>query len=201
MSEDRDLDKKTIIVPPNKSNGGVNKDVIKSAYLTETVSFEDLAKRFHIPALQIEQMALSENWDQLRNEYIANGINRIQHIQVKQVHKLIDIESKFKTLKIIQLEDRLKDFLAYYERFGDLKKRHPLTGEILVDQNGLPHYISIPNVTKDLADLKESVNISEGTKALLDRLEKIVNSAQLVKKDHNTIDISDYNDLFESQEN
>ncbi len=193
MEEDRDLDKKTIILPPDKRTG-VSKDVIKSAYLTEDVSFEDLADRFCIPATQIEQMAIAERWDETKKDYIVNGIQKIQNIQVKQAHKLIDIETKFKTLRIAQLEEMLSEFAAYYARYGDLKRRHPITNAILKGSDGMPMYLKVPNVTKELAELRESVTIGEGTKQLLDKLEKIVNAGAVdpIKDNKGIIDIDNY---------
>jgi hypothetical protein len=114
----------------------------------------------------------------------------------------MELENNFKKMRIIQLEKELENYLAYYARHGDFLKRHPKTGEILEDLNGIPMQIKIPNITKELNQLKESVQISEGLRGMLHRLDEIINKPDEPERaeDPDTYVVTDFKALFDEEE-
>lgn len=125
-------------------------------------------------------------------------------MQLVQAEKLMDIETKFKKIRIIQLEKTLEDYMVYYSRHGHFYKVHPVTHEILKDTNGIPIQIKIPNVGHEIAQLKESVSLSEGLKQLLGNIDSIINNGGKPKDTENLggdiIDVTDgFNNLFEKK--
>ena len=105
-------------------------------------------------------------------------------------------------MRIIQLETVLEDHLAYYARHGDFYKRHPVHGEILEDSDGIPMQIKLPNISKEIRDLKESVTMSEGVRQLLHRLDEILNTKkpEELAEDPDTFDVTEYNEIFKASE-
>lgn len=199
--EDRDFDKKLTICADN-SRHGVTLDVIKSRYIAEGLNAEQIAKECRLPVEKIQEIIEQHKLPELRKAYITEGISKIQNVQLQQSHQLMDLENNFKKLRILQIEDQLKDFVAYYNRHGDFYKRHPTTGDILKDNNGIPMQIKIPNVSRELQQLKESVTMSEGVRQLLNRLDEILQSSkpkETVQKE-DVIDLAEYEEYLKQSE-
>jgi hypothetical protein len=199
--EDRDLDKEHIIRPtirPRASSFSL--DVIKSRFITSTITAEELAEEYAITKSHALQIIEEHRLADLRKEYVREGLEKIKGIQVHQSNKLLDIELNFKRMRIIQLEAQLSDFMAYYSRNGDFKKRHPHTGEVLKDTNGIDMQIPIPNLSREINQLKEAITMSEGLKQMLTQLDDILNKkpvTQLADKDVITLSDSEFDALFE----
>lgn len=196
IDKTRQLDKVHYLVKEN-SRKMVSVEQIKSLYIAEGLSAEEIANTVGLPVLKIQDLVESHNLPELRNAYIIQGIKEIQNKQVQQAHKLLDIENNFKKLRILQLEEELKSYVAYYQRHGHFYKVHPVSGEILKDTNGIPLQIKIPNVSKEIGQLKESVTVSEGVKGVLNQLDSIINTGPKVETiyDDNIIE-ADYSTLF-----
>ena len=104
-------------------------------------------------------------------------------------------------MRLIQLENQLRDFMAYYGRHGDFYKRHPSSGEILQDTDGIPMQVYIPSVAKEIHALKESVTVSEGITKLLSQIDDIINGKkkQAEVSDAGTIDMDEVDGLFKKK--
>lgn len=198
--EDRDLDRKLKLCG---QKSGVSKvitlDQIKSLYIASGMSVQEIAETSLISEDHIQSLVNKHKLVSLREAYVREGLNKIQNKQITQAQQLLDLEVSFKKMRIIQLEDQLKDFMAYFARHGDFYKRHPLTGEILVNNNKIPLQISIPNITKEVLQLKESVTLSEGMKNLLSQIDQILNNPKPCEPvDNTTIDITKLEGIFEA---
>ena len=170
MSENRDLDKKTILCTSNsqkRNERQITVDVIKSAYICEPVTIQDLAERYKLPVSQIERHVQQGDWTSLRKEYAQKGLEMIQNEQLQQAEDLLDMERKFKQLRIVQIRQKLEEYYKYFARHGDLNRRDPISGEILHDNNKMPLQLKIPNLAREIEDLKKSVTLSEGMKKLV----------------------------------
>lgn len=175
MAEDRNKDKKHIFFNPDGSNLPVSLDIVKTVFIGEGLSAKEIAKRFDMPVDTIQRVIDQNKLEDLRAVYIRQGLTEIQNVQLTQAQKLMDMESNFKRMRLLQLEKTLEDFMAYYARHGHFYKVHPVTGEILMDTNGIPMQIRLPNVTKEIMDLKESVSLSEGLKVVLGQIDALIN--------------------------
>lgn len=204
--EDRDSDKKIFLVPstePGKAIRPISLDVIKTAYIAGGKSAEEIAKEYVLPIEQVKNLIKDHKLPELRQAFIREGLSKIQNKQLHQAERLMEIEVQFKKLRLAQLETQLEDYMAYYGRHGDLYKRHPTTGDILKDQNGIPIQILIPNVSREISQLKESVTLSEGMKSLLHQIDDIINSpkpAEYVggteEDGEDIIDMGEFDGLF-----
>lgn len=175
-------------------------ETIKTVYICEGLTPVELSKRFDLPVSFVENFIAENKLEDLRTAYVKNGLIKLQNIQIGQAEKLMDMDTQFKKMRIIQLEARLNDFLAYYAKYNHFYKIHPITGEILKDTNGIPIQIPIPNVSKEIAELKEVVSLSEGLKGLLKNIDDIINKPR-DNEDANTLDaefkdVGNFNDLF-----
>lgn len=197
MSDDREYDKKRILYPAN-SNSGVSLDVIKSKYIANGQSAEEIAEDVALPVAKIREIIENNKLPELRKAYAIQGIQKIQNTQLQQTNKLLDLENSFKKMRIIQLQEVLENHLAYYARHGDFYKRHPVHGEILKNSDGIPMQIQLPNVSRELSQLKESVTVSEGVRQLLHRLDEIINTGRPAEpaEDPDTFEITDFNEMF-----
>ncbi len=206
MNDDRDKDKIHKIYPqrgPNVprlvSSEGVSLDVIKSMFIASGLTVKEISEKTFLPVDKIEEIVNQHNLVELRKSYIVEGIREIQNTQIQQSNQLLDLENNFKKLRILQLEKELADYIAYYSRHGHFYKMHPLTGEILKDTYGIPMQIKIPNVSREIATLKESVTMGEGVRQLLTRIDDIINTG--VKKEiateipKNVVD-AEFSELF-----
>lgn len=208
--ENRDLDKKLNILPEKGAQGvpnivkkdGISLDVIKSKYIASGMTAEEIAEDVFLPVSKIKEIIESNNLPELRKAHIILGLQKIQNTQIQQSQKLLDIENNFKKMRIIQLEKVLEDHLAYYARHGDFYKRHPVHGEILKNSDGIPMQVQLPNVSRELNQLKESVTISEGVRGLLHRLDEIMNTGKPEEpaEDPDTFEVTDFNKMFEASE-
>lgn len=198
--ENRDEDKKVKILPVHGTKAprlikreGVSVDVIKSMYIASGMTPEEIAEQTYQPLEKIKDIIGQHNLPELRKAYVIEGVRKIQNVQLQQSHKLMDLENNFKKMRIVQLEKELEEYLAYYARHGDFCKRNPVTGDILKNSDGIPMQIRLPNVSKELSQLKESVTMSEGVRALLHRLDDIINSG----RPEETIDGMDKDDIID----
>lgn len=172
-------------------------ELIKSAYIVEGCSTADLAAKFHLPVVTIEKIISDNKLDTLRAAHIKHGLGQLQSMQLVQAEKLMNIETQFKRIRILQLEKSLEDYMAYYSTHGHFYKVHPITSEVLKDTNGIPIQIKIPNVSNEISQLKESVSLSEGLKQLLGQIDDIINKPKDVENlNSDVIDVTEYNDLF-----
>lgn len=173
---------------------------IKVAYIVEGCSASDLATKFYLPVQTIEKIIQDNKLDQLRAAHIKHGLAQLQSMQLVQAEKLMNLETQFKRIRIIQLEKTLEDYMAYYSKYGHFYKVHPITSEILKDTNGIPIQIKIPNVAHEITQLKESVSLSEGLKQLLSNIDDIINKPKDVETiDPNIIDVTNFNNLFQKK--
>ena len=205
MDEDRDKDKLIKLVPSPETGmqrRAVSVDVVKSAYIAEGLSEDDLAARYFLSKEAVAKIVEEHKLPELRKAYIIQGLAKIQSNQLTQAQKLLDIELDFKRLRIIQLERQLQDFLAYYSRHGDFCKRHPVSGEILKDTDGIPMQIHVPNVTREIAQLKESVTLSDGMKKLMAEIDSIINAKPKGQSidPNDTLDMTEIDGIFRKKE-
>lgn len=203
MDDDqRDSDKLFKLVPAQetgKARHPVTLDVLKSAYIAQGLSVAQIAERYFLSESQVQKIVDDAKLPELRRAYIREGLSKIQNEQVNQAQRLLDVELNFKRLRIVQLEKQLEDFLAYYARHGDFCKRHPVSGEILRDTDGIPMQIHVPNVAREIAQLKESVTLSDGLKQLLTELDEIINGkpkGEAVGDDANIVEMEELDGLF-----
>lgn len=169
---------------PDKFKQRVTLENIKNTYICEGLTPQELANRFFLPIESIEKFIADNKLDELRASHIKHGLALLQNVQLTQAEKLISLENSFKRMRILQLEKTLQDYMAYYSKFGHFYKVHPITSEILTDVNGIPMQIKIPNVSKEILELKESMNLSEGLKLLLSQIDDIINKP----KDEETLE-------------
>lgn len=200
MDDQRDKDKSFKLVPSpetGKSRIPVSLDVLKSAYIAEGLNVTQIAERYFLSEGAVQKIVDEAKLPELRKAYVREGISKIQNEQVNQAQKLLDIELNFKKLRITQLEKQLEDFLAYYGRHGDFYKRHPVSGEVLKDTDGIPMQIHVPNVSREIAQLKESVTMSDGLKKLMTELDEIINGGRKGEAvGDNVIDMDEVDGLF-----
>lgn len=196
--DNREEDKKFFLVPEK----GVRKpkvslDVVKSIYIAEGLSPQEIANRYDISVNQVQNLVDEYKLPELRKAYLINGIKNIQNTQIQQSEKLMNLDNGFKKLRIIQLEKQLEDYILYYERHGHLSKLHPITHEILIGNDGMPIQIVVPNVAKEISQLRESVTMSEGVKQLLNKIDDILNQGVKLENvnDGDILDI-DYKEIF-----
>lgn len=202
MSEDRDKDKSYLLVPTKetgKSRKPVSVDVVKSAFIAEGLSAQEIAERYFLSQDAVEKIVETHKLPELRKAYIREGIAKIQNIQLGQAQELLDVELGFKKLRLRQLQDKLQDYMAYYGRHKDFYKRHPSSGEILKDTDGIPMQLNIPNVAREINQLKESVTLSEGIKKLMSDLDSIIQGkpeAESIDNDGDVIDMEEIDKYF-----
>lgn len=196
----RDRDKAHRLVPApetGKARTSVSVDVLKSAFIAEGLSVVQIAERYFLTESQVQKIVDEAKLPELRKAYVREGISKIQNEQINQAQQLLDIELSFKRLRITQLQKQLEDFMAYYGRHGDFYKRHPVSGEILKDTDGIPMQIHVPNVSREIAQLKESVTLSDGLKKLMAELDDIINGKPKGEAvGDNVIDMSEVDGLF-----
>ncbi len=198
LDPNRAINKNQIIVPANGRT--ISVDQITTIFICEGLSAQDLANRFSIPVASIERIIEDNNLNELRAAHIKHGLMHIQNVQLSQAEKLMGLENQFKRLRIIQLEKTLEDYAAYYARHNHFYKTHPITGEILRDTNGIPMQIKLPNITKELIDLKEGFSLSEGLKMLLGQIDSIINKPSRNKEESlDIIDVTDIDSLFKKK--
>ncbi|MCG3175427.1 MAG: hypothetical protein MOGMAGMI_00356 [Candidatus Omnitrophica bacterium] len=185
----------------DNSKKAVTKEQVKNLFLAEGKTVSEIANLVGVSEYRIQEIVDSENLPELRKTYAIEGLKKIQSSQVQNAQKLLNLENNFKKLRIIQLETELQSYLSYFERYGDFIKRHPTSGEILKDTNGIPMQITIPNVSREIAHLKESVLVSEGMQSILTKIEDLINTGKAkVKVDTSDYIDTDYTYLFEKSD-
>lgn len=195
---DKNESNQTIITQNNSGKlVHIGIEQIKNSYIVEGLSSSDLAIKFFLPVEAIDKIIEDNSLEKVRAAHIKHGLAQLQNIQLVQAEKLMNLETNFKKLRIIQLERVLEDYLAYYSKYGHMCKVHPITGEILKDTNGIPIQMKVPNVGHEITQLKESVSLSEGLKQLLSQIDIIINRPKDVEQiDPNIIDVTNFNGLF-----
>lgn len=203
MDEDRESDKKHKFAPmreTRKASQMISLDAIKSAYIAEGLNATEIADRYFLSPEVVSKLIQEHKLPELRKAYIQEGIAKIQNVQLHQAQSIMDIELKFKKLKLVQLTAQLEDYMAYYARHGHLYKVHPATGEILKTVDGIPLQLDVPNVSKEIYQLKESLTLSEGVKKLMVDLNSIINgdnkNTESVTDDEEIIEMSEIEGLF-----
>lgn len=204
MDDTRDKDKKVQLIPAEetgRSNYPITLDHLKSVYICEGVTVEELSKRFHLPVPTIERFIVEHKLDELRAAHIKHGLAKIQSVQLVHAEQILNVEGKFKKMRLMQLTKMLEDYGAYFERHGDFYKRHPITGEILKDSYGIPMQIKIPNVSREILELKESFTLSEGLKNILDQIDSIINKPRDVEQvNSDAIDMASFDNVFKKRD-
>jgi len=202
VSEDRDSDKKYYLVPQKESGKArhpVSVDVVKSAFIAEGLTVEEISSRYFLSQEIVQKVVADHKLQELRNAYIRQGIAKIQNVQLGQAQELLDVELGFKKMRLVQLQSKLQDYMAYYARHNDFYKRHPVTGDILKDTDGIPMQLNIPNVAREINQLKESVTLSEGLKKLMSDLDSLINSKpepESIDGDGDVIDMEEVDKYF-----
>ena len=194
MAKKQDKDSSFELIPapePGKIRPAISFEIIKTTFIAEGLSAEDIAKRYFLPTEAIERIIVDHKLVELRKAYIREGVAKIQNVQLHQAQKILDIEVEFKKLRLVQLEDRLNDFMAYYACHGDLYKRHPVSGDVLKDTDGIRMQLNVPNVAREIQQLKESVTLSEGIKKLMSDLDSIINGKQEAENADNDGEVID----------
>jgi hypothetical protein len=200
-SDERDDSNRTIVAQTDSGKTiQIGVEHIKIAYIVEGCSASDLATKFYLPLKTIEKIISDSKLDTLRAAHIKHGLAQLQSIQLVQAEKLMNLETQFKRIRILQLEKILEDYMAYYSKYGHFYKVHPITSEILKDTNGISIQIKIPNVAHEITQLKESVSLSEGLKQLLGHIDDIINRPKDIETiDPNVIDVTNFNNLFQKK--
>lgn len=172
-------DKKPKFLHPQRETGmahrGVSIEVVKSAFVAEGLGVTEIADRYHLSLDAVQRLIQDHQLVELRKAYMREGLAKIQNVQLGQAERMMNLELDFKKLRLIQLEDKLKEFAAYYARHGDFFKRHPVSGAVLRDTDGLAMQLSVPSVTKEIMQIKESLTLSEGLKKLIGHIDDIIN--------------------------
>lgn len=181
--------------------GSFTLERLTNEYIVEGSTVDEISKKYSLPVQTVRHLIESNDLDKLRAAHIKHGLAALQNVQLVQAEKLMSLENQFKRIRIIQLEKMLEDYMAYYSKFGHFYKIHPVTQEVLKDMNGIPMQIKIPNVSKEISELKEGVSLSEGLKALLGQIDEIINpvSRNVQTIDPNVIDMSGFDGLFEKK--
>jgi len=185
----------------NLPSNSVDFETIKTVYICESASPQDISNRFNLPIEVVNSLIEEHKLSDLRAAYLRHNISELQNIHIKQAETLMSLEGKFKKMRITQLETILNDYMDYYKKHGHFYKVHPLTGEILKDTNNIPIQIKIPNVTKELSELRETFSLSEGLKQVLGHIDEIINKPKDVTPvvTENIIDAS-FEDLFKKKD-
>lgn len=150
-------------------------EAIKTIYICEGLSEKEIANRFNISEQTVSEIVTKNKLPELRKAFIRQGISELQNTQVEKAKKLMDIENMFKNMRISQLESVLQDYVAYHAKHGHFYKLHPISREILKDLDGLPMKLKLPDISKEIRDLKESLSLSEGLKTLLGQIDDLIN--------------------------
>jgi len=201
IDKKRPLHEITKVYPVKGNRKGITKDVIISAYVAEGLSIKELSHRYKLSENTIESIVKENKLPELRKAYIVNGIEKIQNKQLKQANELLDLESRFAELRILQLKEQYEQYAAYFARFGDLKKRNPQSGDILTNNDGIALSLKIPNISHEIRSLKESVNVSEGMRKILGKLEFLLDEGDPVggTEEPDIIDVTEFDYLFDSE--
>lgn len=170
-----DFDDKKTLFPPSDTKQLMSIEAIKTVYICEGLSEKEIANRFNISEKTVVDIVSKNKLPELRKAFVRQGIMDLQNTQVEKAKKLMDIENNFKNMRISQLESVLQDYVSYHAKHGHFYKLHPVTREILRDMDGLPMKLKLPDISKEIRDLKESLSLSEGLKSLLGQIDDLIN--------------------------
>lgn len=193
MSDDKQL---TFI---NRDNKVLSFEELKNDYICSGSSVPELATKYNLPVAVIQNAVTQHKLEELRKAHIKHGLATLQNTQIAQADKLMNMEATFKQMRISQLEKMLQDYAAYFDLHGHFYRINPITKEILKDINQIPIPIKLPNVTKEITELKESVSLSEGLKNVLAQIELLINPTDGKDEDLDLIDVtssSSFDNLF-----
>lgn len=184
----------------NTKNQLISFEELKNDFICTGASEQDLAKKYDLPLSVVRHAVEVNKLQELRSAHIKHGLSKLQNLQIAQADKLMNIESSFKQMRVHQLEKQLEEYAAYFSLHGHLYRVNPITKEILKDINGIAIPIKIPNITREIMDLKESVQLSEGLKNVLAEIDSIINKP----KDETELDAIDvtsssFDSLFSSK--
>jgi hypothetical protein len=183
-----------------KNGKTVTAQQITNVYVCEGLSIKDLADRFQIEVAAAENFVEENKLDDLRALHVKHGLEKMHSIQLAQAEKIIDIETQFKKMRLIQLQKTLDDYLAYYNVHGHFYKVHPINGQILRDTDGIPMQIRVPDVSKEIKDLKESVSLSQGLRSMLNQIDEVINSPKNKPLTHDsTITMDEFDGVFKKK--
>lgn len=188
----------------DNSNNSISTDVvvlekIKNDFVCDGLSPDELSTKYNVPVEIVNNLISQQKLPDLRSAYIKQGIIQLQNTQLSQAEKLMNLENQFKRMRIAQIESTLQDFLNYYKTYGHFYKVHPISKEILKDPNGLPMQIKIPNIGKEIMELKESFTLSEGLKQMLSHLDDIFNKPKDTEKLDSTIIDVEVDTMFQKR--
>ena len=192
----------TILPVDPEMEQGINERDIESMYVGAGMTSTEIAVKLNLPKEYVKSIVKKNKLSDLRSVYLHRGITKIQNKQIKQAKQILDLEYNFKWMRLKQLEDVLKEYMRYYEKWGDFKRRHPSTLEVLYNQNGIAMQIDIPSVTREIQSLKESVTLSQGLKTLLYQLDSLLNKPKPkekisdIKPGEEVIDMAIYDAVF-----
>lgn len=174
----------------------VSMELLKKAYIAEGLTEEQISEKYYFPLDQVKSIVAENKLPELRNAYIREGLSKIQNAQLDQAEKLMNMELQYKRLRIVQLQNQLEDYMAYYAKHGDFYKRHPVSGDVLKNSDGIPMQLNVPNVTREINQIKESVTLSEGLKKILSQIDDIINPPLPGVDEDDVIDMDNIDGLF-----
>jgi len=157
-------------------------DVIKAAYIGEGLNAIQISEKFSIPVDTVQAIIQEGKLISLRRIMVRDGLHRLQNKQVRHAQDLLELENSFKHMKIQQLKVVMEDHMAYLAEYGDFYRRNK-DGEILLDQNGIPSQIKLPNAAKDIKEIKDSLVMGEGLKKILEQIQLVLEGDEVSSED------------------
>lgn len=183
-----------------KTGKTVTANQITNVYVCEGLSIKELAAHFQIEVAAAQNFVEENELDKLRALHVKNGLEKMHNIQLVQAEKIIDIETQFKKMRLIQLQKTLDDYLAYFSKHGHFYKVHPINGQVLLDTDGIPMQIKVPDVSKEIRDLKETVSLSQGLRSMLNQIDDIINKPKNKPLTHDdTINMDEFEGVFKKK--
>lgn len=165
----------TILPVDPEQESARNEKEIEIQYVGGGKTCKEISEDLQLPYKYVRSIIRKNKLSDLRNVYLHKGIKKIQNKQLDQAERMLNVQHRFRWMRLKQLEDMLKEYMAYYERWGDFKLRHPDTLEILYSSNGIPKQLNLPRVTQEINSLKEGFTLSQGLKQLLYQIDDILN--------------------------
>ncbi len=151
----------------------VSLEQIKNLYVAG-FSLEKIAATTKLTVNKLKEIVNNYQLETLKSTLTTQGLSAIQEAQLNQAQKLLDLDNCFSTLRLIQLQSQLEDVAAYFAKHGDLLKRHPITGDVLLNTDGISMQIPLPNVKKEMEALKEKINLSQGLQNILKDVDRYI---------------------------
>ena len=202
----------SVLLADPEKEAACNEREIESLYVGAGLDSKTIAQKTHLPREYVQKVIKTNKLRDLRQIYLHRGISKIQNKQLSQAKKLLDIEYDLKRMRLRQLESVLEEYRAYYEKYGDFKKRHPITGDVLYNQSGIALQMNLPSVVKEINAIKSSVTLSQGVKSLLYQLDTLINKPKSKDrvdggrvrmdsdKSDEVIDMEIYNSVFKKRD-